>query len=74
MAFGHRVGAQQDVLKEAHSDILDRAGSFLYYRGRKVPKFFKKRDRFVPDAGKGGDFPDAEIISTTDNTPRGPTN
>ena len=29
MDFGHRVSAQQDVLKEAHSDILDSAGHCL---------------------------------------------
>ena len=54
MAFGHRVSAQQDVLKEAHSDILDRAGSFLSTgAGKFLNNFEELTTRTPSNASKG---------------------
>ena len=70
MAFSHRVSAQQDVLKEAHSDILDRAGFFLSNGAGNfllvVEKFHIKPQVTglqPPPLTGDGDFTDAEIIS-----------
>ena len=84
MAFSHKVNAQQDVLKEAQSDFLDRAGN-LYVNGslwgtsdvqmsiicEKFQNNASSSLTFPPPLNRrGGEFPDAKIISAGQRLPR----